>query len=216
MKIRAILFDLDGTLLDTAPDLALALNRLLRLHAFPERTFESIRPYVSHGTSALIEFGFGVERSAPNFKILRNQLVAFYEETLALHTQTFPGISEVLSILESEQIPWGVVTNKSAQLTKQLFDALSLPFKADCVICGDTLGQCKPHPAPILHACQLLGVNPQETLVVGDAKQDIEAGKAAGTKTLLALYGYLHEKDTPLDWKPDGTIRHPLEILDWL
>lgn len=216
MTIKAILFDLDGTLLDTAPDLALALNRLLRAHRLPEQSFESIRPTVSHGTSALIEFGFGIRRNTPNFMVLRDELVSFYGEAIATHTQTFPGIGEVLSTLEAKQIPWGVVTNKSTQLTQKLFRALSLPFKTDCVICGDTLNQCKPHPAPILHACQLLGVKPEETLVVGDAKQDIDAGKAAGAKTLLALYGYLHEKDIPNNWKPDGTITHPLEILEWI
>lgn len=216
MDVKAVLFDLDGTLLDTAPDLAWALNQLRGQYQLEALTLEAVRPHVSHGVSRLVQAGFGIGKEAPNFGELRQQLIALYSQAIALHTKLFPGIEAVLSTLVTKQIPWGIVTNKTTQLTTQLLEALALPYKAGCVICGDTLERAKPHPEPVLHACQLLGVEPPETIFVGDARQDIQAGQAAGTKTLLALYGYLHSDDTPHDWSADGTIRHPLEILDWI
>lgn len=214
--MKAILFDLDGTFLDTAPDLARALNQLLTQHHRPNLSLENIRPYVSLGTSSMVEMGFAMKRSDPRFEGLRQELIVLYANTIAGDTHIFPGIEEVLLVLESKQIPWGIVTNKPMHLTEQLFKALALPYKTSCIICGDTLDQCKPHPAPVLYACQQLGVQPTETLFIGDALQDIQAGKAAGTRTLLAQYGYLHTKDAAHTWGADGIIAHPLEILTWL
>lgn len=214
--MKAVLFDLDGTFLDTAPDLARALNQLLTRHQRPNLSLEHIRPYVSLGTSSMVEMGFEIPRTDVRFEGLRQELMVLYSNAIAVDTQIFPGIEAVLVFLEVQHIPWGIVTNKPTYLTDQLFRTLALPYQIPCIICGDTLDHCKPHPAPVLHACQQLEVLPTETLFIGDALQDIQAGKAAGTRTLLAQYGYLHTHDALHTWGADGIIAHPSEILDWL
>ncbi len=208
-----VLFDLDGTLLDTAPDLAAALNATLQLNERAALPFDMIRPVVSHGGRALIELGFGLDPQHPEFEPLRKQLLDLYQANIAVHTALFPGMAEVLDELEHRGIRWGVVTNKPGWLTEPLLDALALDSRAACIVSGDTLKERKPHPAPLLHACKLAGCQPGETLYVGDAERDIEAGRNAGMRTLVALFGYLMEHDRPEQWGADALIEHPADIL---
>ena len=215
-EIRTVLFDLDGTLLDTAPDLAAALNTVLTENRHDALAFESIRPVVSHGGIALIQLGFGLEQTDPAFEPLRQRLLAVYRDNLSRHTTPFPGIVELLDSIEQRGINWGIVTNKPAWLTEPLLKDLDLFDRAICVISGDTLDERKPHPAPMLHACELAGSTPQQCVYIGDARRDIEAGNNAGMHTLTALFGYIQEDDTPGSWEADGMINAPLDLLAWL
>jgi N-acetyl-D-muramate 6-phosphate phosphatase len=216
LTVEAVLFDLDGTLVDTAPDLAFCLNETLRLHGRPTLPFAQIRSTVSHGTSAMLQLGFGLNSGDEGFAELRELLLAIYRENLCQHSRLFPGMGPLLTILEERGLPWGIVTNKPANLTEPLVALLELDQRAACVVSGDTLPYCKPHPAPILHACALAGVAPGNCLYLGDALRDIHAGRAAGTLTLAARYGYLSEDEQPERWCADGIIDSPLELLDWL
>jgi len=215
-EIRTILFDLDGTLLDTAPDLAEALNTVLTENRHDPLPFESIRPMVSHGGMALIQLGFGLEQSDPAFEPLRQRLLDVYRDSLSRHTTPFPGIGELLDTIEQRGINWGIVTNKPAWLTEPLLKDLNLFDRAICVISGDTLDERKPHPAPMLYACELAGCRPEQCVYIGDARRDIEAGNNAGMQTLTALFGYIQEDDTPGTWEADGMINRPLDLLAWL
>lgn len=214
--IRLVLFDLDGTLADTAPDLAFALNQTLLRHGHEALPFAQIRPHVSHGGVALIRAGFQIEPGHPKFEIYRQDLLAVYLENIARETRLFPGMPEVLERLEGRGIAWGVVTNKPSWLTDPLMQALNLGTRAACIISGDTLSERKPHPGPITHACALAGVPPEACIYIGDAERDIQAGRAAGTATLSALFGYLDKTDTPEDWGANAAINKPLEILEIL
>ncbi len=215
-KIRAVLFDLDGTLLDTAPDLAKALNHVLLHNGRQPLPYENIRRVVSHGGRALIELGFGFESEVADFEQLRQQLLAYYKENICVHTQLFSGMPEVLDALEKHAITWGIVTNKPGWLTNPLLRELDLFHRAACVVSGDTLPERKPHPAPLLYACTLIGAEPNTCLYVGDAERDIEAGRNAQMQTMAALFGYLLENDQPETWGADTLIKAPSEILDWL
>jgi 2-phosphoglycolate phosphatase len=212
----AVLFDLDGTFADTAPDMAGALNRLLHEQGRPPRAFEEIRPHVSHGGKALIRFGFDLEPEHPQFEPLRQTFLRIYSDNIANDTRLFPGMGELLDSLDGRAIPWGIVTNKPAWLTVPLMEKLGLAERAHCIVSGDTTAHAKPHPEPILHACRGLKIQPGCCWYLGDAERDIAAGRAAGARTLVALFGYLAEQDQPGDWGADGMIEHPLETLDWL
>ncbi len=215
-NIQTVLFDLDGTLLDTAPDLAHALNAVLEHHGRARLPFEAIRPVVSHGGRALIELGFGLTPADPDFEALKQQLLDHYQSHIADHTTLFPGMDEVLDYIEGKGMNWGVVTNKPAWLTEPLMDALDLSRRAAGIVSGDTLEESKPHPAPLLHACAIIGSEPRSCLYVGDAERDIEAGHNAGMATLVAMFGYLMEEDEPETWGANALIQRPSEILDWL
>jgi phosphoglycolate phosphatase len=214
--IRTVLFDLDGTLLDTAPDLADALNAVLAEHHRAPLSFEQIRGVVSHGGMALIRLGFGLDESHPDFHPLRERLLARYRDNLSRKTRPFPGMDEVLDQLETQGYNWGVVTNKPGWLTDPLLKDLGLFSRAACVVSGDTLESRKPHPAPMLHACERVGSKPEHCVCVGDARRDIEAGRNAGMRTLVALFGYLREHDRPQEWLADDMIQEPRDLLDWL
>jgi phosphoglycolate phosphatase len=215
-QIQTILFDLDGTLLDTAPDLAQALNATLLANGRAALPFEQIRPVVSHGGSALIRLGFQLEPQHPQFEPLRTQLLAYYQAHIADQTRLFPGMEAVLQHIEAHSLNWGVVTNKPGWLTEPLLEALDLQRRAASVVCGDTLTECKPHPAPLLHACERIGTPPGHCVYIGDAERDIKAGHNAGMATLVALFGYLMENDRPEDWGASALIQQPADILAWL
>ncbi len=214
--IGLVLFDLDGTLADTAPDLAHALNETLRGQGRAPLPFEQIRPQVSHGGAALIRLGFGLTEEDPQFEPLRRQFLDIYQNNLTRHSRLFPGMDELLRQLERRDILWGVVTNKPSWLTNPLMDQLCLTQRAVSIVSGDTTSQRKPHPQPVLHACKQAGVAPAQTLYIGDAQRDIEAGNRAGTTTLSARFGYIEAQDDPDSWDADGAVDHPLEILQWL
>jgi 2-phosphoglycolate phosphatase len=214
--IRTVLFDLDGTFADTAPDLADALNRTLIANEQPPLAFEQIRPVVSHGGRALIELGFGINDSDPSFEPLRQQLLSYYQADIARHTQLFPGILHLLQELQYNNLRWGIVTNKPGWLTNPLLASLALPFAPCSVVSGDTLPQRKPDPTPLLHACSMCQCEPAHCLYIGDAERDIVAGKRAGMQTMAALYGYLREEDDPQQWQADCYIEHPDAIYPWV
>ncbi len=215
-KVELVLFDLDGTLADTAPDLAYALNQTLIKHGRAEMSLDAIRPHVSHGGIALIKAGFNIQESDPDFDAYRQDLLDIYQQNIARKTKLFPGMESLLDQLESWNIPWGVVTNKPSWLTDPLMAELKLDKRAISIVSSDTTSQRKPHPEPMYYACNQAGVPPENTLYVGDAIRDIEAGVAAGMTTLTALFGYIADEDKPETWGADGMIKHPLEILDWM
>jgi len=210
-KIKTVLFDLDGTLADTAPDLAGALNHVLKTHNYEPLPYETIRPYVSHGGIALITLGFGKDH--PEFDSLYKELLAHYKNNIANETTLFEGMNELLANLEANNLNWGVVTNKPGWLTEPLIQALNLTTRAATIVSGDTLEQRKPHPAPILHACNQAGSEAAECIYIGDAERDIEAGNAAGMLSVVALFGYIAESDKPNEWNAHASINHPKEIL---
>jgi phosphoglycolate phosphatase len=214
---KIVLFDLDGTFADTAPDLAYALNQTLELHGKPAMSLEEIRPGVSHGSVALIKIGFGIEPDDSRFESLRQELLQFYIDNICLNTTLFPGMEELIQQLDEQDIPWGIVTNKPEWLTNPLMQQLDLTKRAACIVSGDTTPHSKPHPEPILHACRLAGGHdPADCIYVGDAQRDIEAGNSAGSTTLVAMFGYVDANDNPEKWQADGQIDHPSEILNWV
>lgn len=216
MSIRTILFDLDGTLADTAPDLAFALNTVLKEQGKDTLPFEIIRPVVSHGGIALIQLGFGIEPNNPDFEPLRQRLLEIYRENIARETTLFSGMQELLENIEKSSRNWGVVTNKPSWLTEPLMDALGLFDRAACVVSGDTCSNRKPHPEPILHGCQLAGSHAEQCLYIGDAERDIQAGRLAGLHTIVALFGYIGKDDNPQDWQADALLNTPADIFEWI
>jgi phosphoglycolate phosphatase len=215
LRGRALLLDLDGTLLDTAPDLAAALNQLRLEEGREALPFELIRPQVSHGGIALIRLGFAPDSEA-RLESLRRRLLAIYRENLARETTLFPGFAHVLDALEAARVPWGVVTNKPGWLTDPLMQALGLAARAACIVSGDTLPERKPHPAPLLHAAARMGVAPGDCVYAGDAERDIIAGRAAGMSTIAVRFGYLAPGEDPAAWAPDGIVDLPTDLLDWI
>lgn len=214
--IKTVLFDLDGTLVDTAPDLAETTNRLLTLHQRPTQSLASIRPYVSHGTIGMLGFAFGVKESDPEFADLRQEFLEIYKNHLCYQSKLFTGMGEVLDYIEKRNLTWGVVTNKPDFLTRPLMAELSLDQRCACIVSGDTLPQRKPDPAPMYYAAELAGSKADECLYVGDAERDIEAGKRAGMRTLIARYGYIEDHENPDNWQADGDINQPTDLIEWL
>ncbi|MEJ2059545.1 MAG: phosphoglycolate phosphatase [Gammaproteobacteria bacterium] len=214
-EIRTVLFDLDGTLADTAPDLAQALNTLLVEQGREPLPYAHIRNRVSHGATALIELGFP-EVAGDGVAHLRQRLIDLYAENRHLETRLFPGMEAVLGWLEKKGLSWGVVTNKPTALTEPLLHMLGLDGRAASVVCGDTLENRKPHPDPLLLACNQAGSAAAECVYVGDAQRDVEAAHAAGMPALIALYGYISPDDDVESWRADSHINEPREIVDWL
>jgi len=212
----AILFDLDGTLVDTAPDLAFALNTLLEQEGYAALPYDDIRPVASHGSPGLLDLGFGISTDDENYSPLQKRFLQLYQDNIARETALFDGMEDVLSSLEKVGITWGIVTNKPAFLTEPLLEQLNLSHRAGCIVSADTTPFSKPHPAPMLHACEIIQHQPEQCLYIGDAKRDIEAGKNANMQTVTALYGYLSDQDDPDSWLADTVIQHPRDILQWL
>ena len=210
---RAVLFDLDGTLLDTAPDLADALNRLRLSEGLDVLPFASIRPHVSHGSRALITLGFGLAPDSADFEPLRLRLLDIYHAHIATHSKVFDGIPEVLHDLAVRGLRWGIVTNKPGWLTEPLLAQVALPAAPGCVVSGDTLAVAKPDPAPLLLAATRLGVAPSACCYIGDAARDVEAGRRAGMRTFIARYGYLGPGDQPESWGADEMVDSPAALV---
>jgi phosphoglycolate phosphatase len=214
-NIRAVLFDLDGTLLDTAPDLIRVLNQVRIEQGREPLPFAVARTQVSHGSSGLIRLGFPDLTGAP-LETLRMRLLDLYAQQLAIGTTLFAGCRQVLDTLAARNLVWGIVTNKPGFLTGPLLAELGLAAEAGCVVSGDTLPQRKPHPAPLLLAASQLSLPAANCLYVGDAERDVQASRAAGMPVLVARYGYLGPDDDPDSWRPDAHIDTPLQIIDWL
>lgn len=214
--IKGVLFDLDGTLLDTAPDLTYALNVLRKSLHLPEIPLTALRPYISLGSKEMVKQMLGIPESAPDFNKWRENFLEIYSQNIANLTQLFPHVEAVLAHLDQQEIPWGIVTNKLTRHTSELLKALHLDHRPICVICGDSLKVYKPDPAPILHGCELLKCEPKDCLYVGDAFTDVAASKAAGTTSLVALYGYIGTDENPFDWQADGYLQDASELFNWL
>lgn len=213
---RAVLFDLDGTLVDTAPDLGLALNLLRARHGLPALPADEIRPHASHGARGLLKIGFGLDASHPEFEAYRSGFLQIYAENLCRESHPFEGIPELLDTLEARRVPWGVVTNKPARFTEPLLSLLGLVDRAATVVSGDTCPQSKPHPDPMHYAAEELGLPANACLYIGDAERDVAAAGAAGMQAVVALWGYLAGHDRPADWQALACISTPAEILNFL
>ena len=215
-NIRAVLFDLDGTLVDTAPDLGHALNLQRGRHGLAPLADTVIRPQASHGARGLLQLGFGLHPDNARFPAMREEFLELYADNICRHSRPFPGILDLLAELEARGLKWGVVTNKPARFTEPLMSILDLAERAACIVSGDTCPQPKPHPAPMLAAAELCGAAPAQCLYLGDAERDIQAASAAAMPALVAAWGYLDDTDQPHTWGAHGQIRHPLETLDFL
>ncbi len=211
---RCVLFDLDGTLADTAPDLGAALNRVLEEEGLAPLPMEATRPVTSQGVRGLLRVGLGIGPDDINYQSLAQRVLKHYAAGICRHTRLFDGMPDVLATLESRGIKWGIVTNKHARFTEPLVDALGLMQRAACVISGDSAAHPKPHPAPLLMACERANVAPTHCIYVGDDLRDIQAGKAAGMRTIAAAWGYLGESEAIHEWCADHIAPTPETLLD--
>ncbi|HWW99872.1 HAD-IA family hydrolase [Collimonas sp.] len=211
---RAILFDLDGTLADTAPDLAGALNRLRNERGLSSTPYAQLRPHTSAGARGMIGAAFGLKPGDADYEELRVGFLAHYAAALAVDSTLFEGIPALLKALRQRQLGWGVVTNKAAVFTDPLVAQIGLA-DADCVISGDTTAHSKPHPEPLLEAARRLNLQPQQCWYVGDDLRDIQAGRAAGMATVAAAWGYCGDSE-PASWEADALIETPLQLLTLL
>ena len=216
--VSTILFDLDGTLVDTAPDLAHALNLQLKRHGKQPLPFGAIRPFASHGSRGLVGLGFGLTPKDSNFLKMRDEYLSIYEMVFTRSPVLLTGIAELLQAIEHKGLKWGVVTNKPRRFTVGLIESmgLNLESRAACIVCGDDAPQPKPSPATLLMACVQIGVKSESCVYVGDAERDIIAGKAAGMKTVVALFGYIDVTDKPLEWGADAMIKTPKQLMEIL
>jgi N-acetyl-D-muramate 6-phosphate phosphatase len=212
-KYHAILFDLDGTLADTAGDLGHALNLMLTARGMAAVELSRIRPHASAGARGLLALGFNLDVDHPNYESMRQEFLEHYEQHLARSTTLFPGVRDLLDEIEAGGMRWGIVTNKPHRFTLPVLRALGLLEGAACVISGDTTAHPKPHPAPMLRAAADLSLNPGACLYVGDDKRDIDAAHAAGMPAIVALYGYIGHGSPPEAWGADGYIDSPLELM---
>lgn len=213
---EAVLFDLDGTLADTAPDLGETVNILLREEDRPQQSLEMLRPFTSQGVRGLLRAGFGIDAGDPAYERLTQRFLDVYAARLCESTRLFAGIPELLDTLEMLGLGWGIVTNKRRRFTDPLVERLQLTPRTTCVVSGDTTAEAKPSPLPILHACRLLNCRPERTLYVGDDRRDIVAGNAAGCKTVAVSYGYLGDSGPLPTWGADLIIDHPAELAAYL
>lgn len=213
---RAVLFDLDGTLLDTAADLTAAMNAALATINAAPRNAAEMRPYATHGTKGMLQYALGARTADADMPALCAAMLAAYQQHIARHSCFFPGMSAVLAELKQRALRWGIVTNKPAFLTTPLLT--HFPQFVDCavVVSGDTLSVSKPHPDPLLYAAEQIAVAPTECIYVGDDERDISAGKAACMTTLVASWGFIHQHTRPETWQADGILKQPENLLDWL
>jgi len=215
-ELSCVLFDLDGTLVDTAPDLVACLNKALSVHDYPLADVGKVTPYISYGAAAMIKASVGDNANDSQQADILETALNFYQDNIAEHSHFFAGILDTLALIEDEGLKWGVVTNKRKRFTEPLMAALDLTSRAACIISGDSTAHAKPHVAPMLAACRIAEVNPQQCVYIGDASHDIVAGKTAQMKTLAALYGYLKPDDQPVTWGADALTASPDHLTDWI
>ena len=202
--------------MDTAPDLGHALNLQLIRHGKQPLADAAIRPFASHGSRGLIGLGFGITPKDNNFINMRDEYLAIYDTVFTRSPVLLPGIAALLQLIETKGLKWGVVTNKPRRFTNRLIESMQLTVTPACVVSGDDAAQPKPAPLTLLLACEKIGVTPQDCIYVGDAERDIQAGRAAGMKTVVALFGYIDKTDKPLEWGADTLINTPSELLEML
>ena len=212
--VSTIFFDLDGTLVDTAPDLGYALNLQLIRHGKQPLADAAIRPFASHGSRGLVGLGFGITPKDDNFIKMRDEYLSLYESVFTRSPVLLPGIAELLHAIEAKGLKWGVVTNKPRRFTMPLIESMgmNLSKRAACIVSGDDAPQPKPSPATLLMACEQVSVKPENCIYVGDAERDIHAGKAASMKTVVALFGYIDVTDKPDEWGADMMIEIPSQL----
>jgi phosphoglycolate phosphatase len=215
-RCDAVLFDLDGTVVDSAPDLAAAANWLRARDGLAPLPYERLRPMVGAGARGMIGVAFGVAPSEPAFDALRDAFLARYQECLLERTAVFAEMATTLDRLDAFGVPWGIVTNKATRFTLPLLEGLGLNRRAAAVVCGDTMPQAKPHPAPLLEAARRLELPASRCVYVGDDLRDVQAGRAAGMATAVAAWGYLGEGAGVHEWGADIVVNSPPELLNWL
>ena len=214
--VRTVLFDLDGTLVDSAPDLAGAANALLQEHGRPALPYEQLRPMVGAGARGMVGVAFDVKPADPAYEDLKARFLALYAQRLLVHTTVFDGIWPVLDLLEHRGLGWGIVTNKAHHLALAVTEGLGLHARAGVLIGGDTTPHAKPHPEPLFEACRRLQADPATCAYVGDDLRDIQAGRAAGMATLAAGWGYLGQGEPVHEWGADSLLEQPGGLLQWL
>jgi 2-phosphoglycolate phosphatase len=214
--IRAVLFDLDGTLIDSAPDLAGAANALRGERGLEPLPYERLRPMVGAGARGMVGAAFGVAPGDVDFEPLRDAFLERYAQGLLQRTAVFADMAPVLDALERGALAWGIVTNKAERFTLPVIDGLGLQRRAAVVICGDTLPLAKPHPDPLLEAARRLGLQPAHCVYVGDDLRDVQAGRSAGMATVVAAWGYLGQGEPIHAWGADAIVETPAELLHWL
>ena len=214
--IRAVLFDLDGTLIDSAPDLGDAADKMRTDRGLPSLPEALYRPMAGAGARGMLKVAFDITPEHPTYEAFREEFFVNYERAMTVRTYIFDGVIDVIDALRQRDMPWGVVTNKMARFTDPLTQAMPLFSSASAIVSGDTTAHAKPHPAPMFEAARRLGLSPEVCLYVGDDERDIVAGRAAGMRTVAASYGYLGEKTNIASWGADLHIDSPLNILQWL
>lgn len=214
--LKAVLFDLDGTFADTAPDLAAALNHVRSLHQLPPLPLHSIRPQASHGSVGLLKLGFGVKPDAAEFPALREAFLDYYSAHICVHTTLFAGMAQLVQTLEERGLQWGIVTNKPHRYTLPLMQELGYAERAACLVSGDTCARAKPFPDPLLHASAAMGVTPQQCLYLGDDQRDMEAAQAAHMRCIIAHYGYMDAHSNTAKWAADGGVDIPMALLRYI
>lgn len=212
MRLRAVLFDMDGTLLDTAPDFIAICQAMLAERGLPPVNDKLIRDEISGGARAMVSAAFAMPPEAAEFEALRLEFLARYQTDCAVHSKLFDGMAELLADIEKARLMWGVVTNKPVRFAQPIMEQLALSERSAVLICPDHVTKSKPDPEPLLLACKMLGLDPASVLFVGDDLRDIESGRDAGTKTAAVRYGYIHPQDNPDHWGADVVVNHPLEL----
>lgn len=216
MRVRAVLFDLDGTLVDSAPDLAGAADELRAQQGLPPLPYEAYRPRAGSGARGMLAAAFGLTPADEAYAPLRAAFLSLYQRRLLQASAVFPAVPAMLARIEASGCPWGVVTNKALYLAEPLLEGLALRQRAAVLVGGDSTPHTKPHPAPLLHAAAALGVDAADCVYVGDDARDMQAGRAAGMATLAAAWGYLGPEAKIEDWPAHGIVPSPAELLNWL
>jgi phosphoglycolate phosphatase len=210
---RAVLFDLDGTLIDSAPDLGAAADKMRTDRGLPSIAYEHYRPMAGAGARGMLGVAFGMTPDHPDYDAMREEFFRNYEQAMTARTVIFEGVPQLIQTLESMGLPWGVVTNKAMRFTKPLTSTMALFATARTVVGGDTTPHPKPHPAPLLEAARQLDIAPEDCIYVGDDERDIRAGQAAGMGTVAATYGYLGSNAEVARWGADASIEAPMHLL---
>lgn len=215
-QVQAVLFDLDGTLIDSAPDLGAAADKIRTDRGLPALPYELYRPMAGAGARGMLQVALDMLPDHPDFEAAKEEFLTNYQNCLTQRTQAFPGVAELLLSLRAKQLVWGIVTNKSKRFTNPLVEAMPLLAQAHTVISGDTTSHAKPHPEPLFEAARRLGVDPQRCVYVGDDERDVVAGLAAGMGTVAATYGYLGQKAEVSAWGAHAHIDLPVQLLQLL